>query len=485
VAERADGALVIYRNQAMSLFDLKRITRSVLKLTSLLAASLLVVPIASLAQGTPVPPATPPMIVMPPRTGTTAVPVSLDQAVRMAQNASPTAIQARGLERSDRAALRAAKGALLPQVTLSAGRVIQYGGGTTRVNSSGEQVSVTQKPVNSNGMTFNLQLFDGGQRLYDLRAARADIEAARAANLGAQYNIALNVKQQYYAVLAALESEDAAKAQLSEAQEQFKSSEAKVRAGVATMSDSLRGVVTVNNAQLALITAQTNLATANAALTRLVGSDTPVTADTASTASERFDPLPDSAALIALAENGPAVQQAQANLDAARQLRKASKSTYLPSLNATYSRSGSGVDNRFGFGNDPFTYNGRLSLGASYNLFNGFQRELNVVRADVAEDNARATLRDAQLAASSSLAGYIGSLRAAAQRVAVQAATVKASEEDVRVQQQRYNIGASTLLDLLTSQTALQQARAALISARYDYRIARAQIEALVGRTLQ
>lgn len=450
-----------------------------------LAASTICAPPSARAQTPATPPVTPPMLVLPGRTTTSPTAVSLEQAVRMAQQASPTAIQARGLERSNRAAVHAAKGALLPQVTLTAGRVIQYGAGATRINSNGEQVSVAQKPTNSDGMTFNVQLFDGGQRLYDLRAARADVEAARANSLGAAYSIALNVKQQYYAVLAALESEDAANAQLTEAQEQLKSSEAKVRAGVATMSDSLRGVVTVNNAQLALITAQTNLATANAALTRLVGSDTPITADPATSSSERFDPLPDSAALIAFAQNGPAVQQAQANLDASKQLKKASKSAYLPSLNATYSRSGSGVDNRFGFGSDPFTYNGRLSFGASYALFNGFQREANIVRADVAEDNARAALRDAQLAASSSLAGYIGSLRSAAQRVAVQAATVRASEEDVRVQQRRYNIGASTLLDLLTSQTTLQQARSALISARYDYRIARAQIETLVGRTLQ
>lgn len=452
--------------------------------TAILASTICLAP-GAVAQSTGSPPVTPPMVVLPGRTTTPPIAVSLDQAIRMAQKASPIAIQAQGLERSDRAALRAAKGALFPQVTLSAGRVIQYGAGSTRINSNGEQVSVAAKPTNSDGMTFNVQLFDGGQRLYALRAARADIESARANSLGASYNIALNVKQQYYAVLAALESQDAANAQLTGAREQLKSSEAKVKAGVATMSDSLRGVVTVNNAELALITAQTNLATANAALTRLVGSDTPITADPTAVSSERFDPLPDSAALIAFAQNGPVVQQAQANLDAAKQLKKASKSTYLPSLNATYSRSGSGIDNRFGLGSDPFTYNGRLSLGASYTLFNGFAREANVVRADVAEDNARAALRDAQLAASSSLAGYIGALRSAAQRVTVQAATVRASEEDVRVQQQRYNIGASTLLDLLTSRTTLEQARAALISARYDYRIARAQIETLVGRNLQ
>ena len=107
------------------------------------------------------------------------------------------------------------------------------------------------------------------------------------------------------------------------------------------------------------------------------------------------------------------------------------------------------------------------------------------MRAKVAEVNAEASLHDAQLAAQQSLTQNIGALRSASQRVAVQTASVAAAEEDVRVQQQRYNIGASTLLDLITSQAALATARQALIQARYDYRIARAQLEALVGRDLQ
>ena len=60
-----------------------------------------------------------------------------------------------------------------------------------------------------------------------------------------------------------------------------------------------------------------------------------------------------------------------------------------------------------------------------------------------------------------------------------------AATEDVRVQQQRYTLGASTLLDLLTSQSTLDAARSALIQARQDFRVARAQLEALVGRELQ
>jgi len=410
--------------------------------------------------------------------------ISLDEAIRMAQLNSPQAIQAEGTERTSKAARVSAIGAILPSVSLSAGKSIQFGGAQTRLNQNGEEVTTSSDPVNSTGLNLNMTLFDGGQRLYNMRTSKSQIEAAAANRVAVKYNVALTVKQQYFAVLAAIESEDAARLQMAQATEQFKTSIAKVRAGVATRSDSLRGVIQVGNAQLALINAQSSKEAADASLTRLVGSQVPVTADPRSI-QENLAALPDSAELAGLAKNGPAVEQARANLDAAEESRKASKATYLPSLSASYSRSGTGTDTRFGLGHDPFTYNGRLNFSLSYPIFNNFQREEQVVRAKVAEVNAQATLRDTQLAAQESLTQNIGALRGASQRVAVQVASVAAAEEDVRVQQQRYNIGASTLLDLITSQAALATAQQALIQARYDYRIARAQLEALIGRELQ
>jgi outer membrane protein len=410
--------------------------------------------------------------------------ISIEEAVLMAQRNAPAAIQAEGQERTSRAAKTSAVGAIFPSASLSLGRTIQFGGGQTRVNQNGEEVQIAAAPTNSSGLNLNMTLFDGGQRLYALRTAKYDIAAAQANRVSVKYDIALQVKQQYFAVLAAIESRDAAELEMAQATEQFRVSTAKVRAGVATRSDSLRGVIQVGNAQLALITAQTAKEAADAALTRLVGSEVPVTADPAS-ARENMAALPDSAELAKLAKQGPAVQQAQANVDAAEESRKASKATYLPSLSASYSRSGSGTDSRFGLGSGTYGYNGRLAFSLSYPVFNNFQREENVVRAKVAEVNAQVALRDVQLAAQQSLTQYIGALRGASQRVAIGTASVAAAQEDVRVQQQRYNIGASVLLDLITSQAALAQAEQALIQARYDYRIARAQLEALIGRDLQ
>jgi len=153
-------------------------------------------------------------------------------------------------------------------------------------------------------------------------------------------------------------------------------------------------------------------------------------------------------------------------------------------VTAGYSRSASGTSGAFALGADQYAYSGALRLSLSLPLFNQLQREEQVVRARVAEDNADVALRDARLAAAQSFTTVMGAYRTAAERIAAQAASVAAAEEDLRVQQQRYAVGSSTLLDVLTSQTQLDQARQQLIRARYDQRVAKAQLEALVGRDL-
>jgi outer membrane protein len=298
-----------------------------------------------------------------------------------------------------------------------------------------------------------------------------------------QFNVALQVKTQYYAILAARESEAAALTQLDQAQAQLSAAAARVRAGAATLSDSLRSVIQVGNARLALLTAQNNLRIASAALTRLVAAPYLVTAQSSDTLEQALASV-DSVELLRLAERGPAVTQATAQLMSANAAVRSAHAPYLPTIDLTYSKAGNGFDQAYGLGK-PFAYSNSFRIGASYPLFNNYQRENALTQARVAADNADATLRDARLAAQQNLVQQLASLRAALERIQIQQASVASAEEDLRVQQQRYALGASTLLDLLTSQTTLDQQRAALIQARQDYRLARAQIEAIIGRDLQ
>jgi outer membrane protein len=408
-------------------------------------------------------------------------PITLDEAVRLAQRNAPSAVQSRGELRATDAAVRSSYASFLPDVSVSASRSYQGGTRTPRTDLPLDQQQGTSPWSSSSGASLSLQLFDGGARLFQLRRARADQDAAEANDVNQHFRVALDVKQAFYDGLAARESEAAARTQLAEAQLQMRTATARMAAGAATKSDSLRTVIQIGNAQLALITAQNALRTAEATLTRLVATPFPVTPADDSLDVQRI-PL-DSANLEQLTLEGPAVRQAAAQWQAARASQKAARSSYLPSIRMNYSRGASGTDWQYGWG-DPFRYSTNLSFSASYPLFARLNREEQRVRADVQEANAGAALRDARFAARQQLTQFLGALRTAEARIAIQSASVAAAEEDVRVQQQRYAVGASRLLDLLTSQTELNNARAALIQARYDYRIAKAQLEALVGRSL-
>jgi outer membrane protein len=402
----------------------------------------------------------------------------------MAQKLSPQIVQAEGSVRTANASVRSAYGAFLPSLSLTAGATRQFpsGAGGTRIEN-GQVITLASEPWSySGGLGANVDLFGGGRRFFDLQQAHQDVVAARAAQVTQRYDVTLAVKQQFFNVLAARESEDAARAQLDQAVQQKRAAVLRVRSKVATRSDSLRADIQVREAQLALLGAQRDLTVANAGLTRAVGAEAPVTAST-----EALPPLTlslEDDALRHSAAQGPSVQQARANLSSASALRRGSWAGYLPTVSASYGRNASGTDPNFGFGTDDYNYSGSFRLSMSLPVFDRFQREADVTRAKVSEANAKAALRDAELAANQTLAQALGAFRVAGQQVEAQAASVAAAEEDLRVQQQRYAVGGSTLLDLLTSQTQLTQARQALIRARYDQRVAKAQLEALVGRDL-
>ncbi len=416
-----------------------------------------------------------------------ARPVTLQEAIDLALKNTPAAVQAIGLDRNAAAGRRQAVFAYVPTLSLTAGSGRTQG--TTINNFNGQLTALSGNPWSySNGMAMSVEVFDGGRRWSELNRIRATADVAEVTAVTARFDASLQVKQQYYAALAARESAAAAKAQLEQAEQQLKASSARVAAGVATKSDSLRSAIQVGNARLAVLTAENDLRVANAALTRIAGSTATITASPADTI-DTPSPLPTEAELASMISDGPAIKLADANVAVAAAAKRSQRSTYLPSLTMSYNYAFS--DNSRGFaGRNLLLVGGNnasrqtLNFNISYQLFNGFSRETQSINLDVSLRNAEAQARDARLAARANLTTQLRALQNAQARVSVQQAAIAAAEEDLRVQQQRYALGASTLLDLLTSQTTLNQARQALIQARFDGRVARAQLSSLVGRPL-
>jgi outer membrane protein len=410
-------------------------------------------------------------------------PVTLPEAIRLAQQNSPQTISARNATRANEATVRTRLSAFFP--TLSGSASGGHGSGTT-FNSAGQIIqrnSVTPWSF-SRRLSASWLLFDGGDRNFQLNVARANVASAEANEVAAEFSVAYSVSQQYFAALAARESRSAAVTALAEAQQNLRAATARIIAGAATRSDSLRAVIAVGNQQLAVLSAENDLQNANAALTRLVGTPFVVTANEGDTAV--VAPIEaDSAVLLNALESAPTLLAAKASVAAARASVRSSRTDYFPTVSTSYGFTDQNASPNFDWGQGPTSRNKSFSLSMNIPIFNGLAREEAVQRAKINEMNANASLRDARLLAQQQLVQYVGQLRLAQARIAIMRASLEAAQEDLRVQQQRYDLGASTQLELLTTQTQLNSARYNLVNARYQLRIARAQIEALLGREIR
>lgn len=406
-------------------------------------------------------------------------PISMAEAVRLAKENNVANISGNNSIRLANNAVRAAKAQLYPTLNATAGQNKSAG---QRVGPQNNIIDYNPVWSYQTGLNANMTLFDGGKAFADIKTQKANVAAAQAQEVNTQAGVELQVKLAYNSILAAKESEGAAQAQIDAAKAQLETSIEKVKAGAANVSDSLRSVVQLGNAQLALLTAQNQYRVSTANLTRLVGTNYFVTADPADTVAHPITPI-DSTAVAQLALEGPQIRALQAQLTSNTAAERSAKAAYLPTLTMGLNYSGSGTG-AYGLNNSPFPYSRGVNFSLNYPLFNRFTRENNIATAQISYEDTQAQLRDAQLAAQQNIVTDFATLRNAEETMRVQQINVEASQEDLRVQQQRYALGASVLLDVLNSQVELVTARQALIQARLNYRNARAQIEAAIGRDL-
>jgi outer membrane protein TolC len=408
--------------------------------------------------------------------------VTLADAIRLSERVQPAVVRAAGDLETAAAQRRNVWGAYLPSLTASSSASSFFSEGPSRIDPITGQVlsgNASNRSL-STSLSASVDLFTGFRRGAEGRAARANQTAAEASLVDARFQQALTTTNQFLDALAAQQLVRVRETSVRRAEEQLKTSVAKLRAGSATRSDSLRSLVTLGNARLELIRAGTDLATAEAGLARLIGETGRVQAMDDSAFYQVMAP-PDTAALRTEAvSKSPRIQSASAVAEAARAGLKASRSAYWPSLSLSANTAWNASRS-----NDYDLFNQRqLSLGLRWNLFDRFDRELAIAQRSATVDVADAAAADEQRAVAAELTAQLAELDAARIQIEITLTSVVAATEDLRVQQERYRLGASTIVDVLTSQEALNQAEVDVVVARFDYLRAKASLEALIGRTL-
>jgi outer membrane protein len=407
--------------------------------------------------------------------------VTLNDAIRMAKQALPGVVSARGSVRTADAQVRSAKGAYLPNLNATSTASTNYSESSQFDNTTGKlEPSNTRTNNVGFGLNASIDLFTGFRRGADSRFADASQYAAVAGLTDAEFQAELATTQQFFDALSAQQLVRVRGASVRRAEEQLNLATAKLKVGSATRSDSLRSVVNLGNARLALVSALSDVAGKQATLGRTLGQDGRVAA-TDDSVFYSFTLGLDTAALQQEAQSrSPRVQAAEANTEAARASLSSSRATYFPTLALSGAANWNGGNSR-----DYQLYGSRsLSLGLSWPIFNRFQREQTIATRLSSLDVAEANERDARRQIQASLTTQTALLEAARVRIDIAGASMQAATEDLRVVNERYRVGAATILDILNSQEALAQAEVDVITSRFDYLKAKAQIEALIGRRL-
>ncbi|MEA2764540.1 MAG: outer membrane protein, partial [Gemmatimonadaceae bacterium] len=404
--------------------------------------------------------------------------LTLAEVVERALTVSPLVASGSGGVRIARADKRVATGAYIPAVTATSEALRTNVRSASSTGGSGAAAASSR----TYGLAAAVDLFTGGRRRANERVASANIRAAGSTLVADRFSVMLVAQQGFYEVIRATDLVEVARRGLAEANQLLRYTTDMFRAGTVTRSDLLRAQLQSTTMQEQLLAATDTMVSASYVLGWLVGVEGAVGV-IADSASESIRPLAlDDSAIVRIAvEASPSVAVAQDVAAATNAALLAARTLYVPTITANAARNWAT--------NSPIAPGApqagwTVLVGTSYPVFNGFQREDAIARADVAAYVARVTMSDTRRAARASAAQLLAALSTTTAAIALGGEAVRSAREDLRVQTARYRAGISTMLDVLTSEAALTQAEYGLVLSQHRYHTTRASLEALVGRKL-
>ncbi len=470
-------------------------------------------------------------------TAPTSATLTLDEAISAARQNNPIYLSTANNRRTADAAIRSARGQLLPSADASFSGRYQQGGQQVLSGVSFNSSSASVQSAYNVGLNYRVN----ASTFLTPRAAVANREAVEADITGSAEQLRAAVTQQYITVLQAKARASLQDTLVRTAETQLELAKAKVAVGSGTSLDIRRAEVALGQTQVALLRERNNVEIEKLRLYQQMGVPQP---DSVVLVTEFpvFEPSFSLANLLDDARGqNPAIVALRARERSADLNVKVARSTYTPTLSLStgiggnsyeYTNPGFLVNQaraglaasqascfqqdsirvRLGLGsnncggpqytftsvqedairsrNNQFPFNFQrspigLSAVLSLPLFDNFAREERVQRAQVDKDDAVFNVRAKDLALTADVTQAYRSLTTAARTVALQEQTSAKAREELAFAEERYKVGASTFLDVVTSRGTYEQALIDRVNAIYDYHKAFAALENAVGHPLR
>jgi outer membrane protein TolC len=290
--------------------------------------------------------------------------------------------------------------------------------------------------------------------------------------------IIFRVVDSYYGVLLAKKQLELAEQSMKTAQAVLNRSKDRFESGVVVESDLLSAQVRLATRKQELIRAQNNLALSRAQLSTSMGISTENDFDLAEALAERNLPATTlEEAEKKAVELRPDLKRIRSQEAAQQQSVSIAKSSFGPRVNAFAAWEADNPTFIAGGGGN----NWLAGIEVQFDLFEGGAKRARLSHERAMQEKVAAVKEMAADATRLEVRRAYYELDSARQQVEVARATIPASQESLRINQNRYDSGLSTITDLLAAEEAARRTQAEYWEAVYRYHTGYASLELASG----
>jgi outer membrane protein len=467
-----------------------------------------------------------------------ARPLGLDEAIRLAKSNNPTY----RITANDQAAadwgVREAYGNLLPSVNAS-GSASYTEAGVQRFGTVDLGVQSTDWYSSGYSLSFNWGI--DGRSLFGVSSARAAQESTAAGIRSAEFDLENRVTLQYMTALRARDAVGVARDQFERAAQNLDLVQTRVAMEDVAATEGRQAEVDLGRAEVALLQAERLYRAERLRLMEQLGEVIDGELELVSE-FEVFEPTWSADELLAEALAAhPSLRAARAQEGSSRAQVRQARSSYFPSVNVSTTLRGftqqalnedfivnsvqgqyegalrsceqnnalaSSVGGPFNardctqFASSdvavqealaqnkafPFDFTKNplsLNLSVSLPVFQGFSRQRQVEQAEAAADDASHLRRQEELRLRTAVTQSVDNLQSAFRQVQIEERNQDLATQRLTEARQRYEVGNTSILELMDAQTSLTTAQRDYLIAVYNFHQSLVALQAATGRTLR
>ncbi len=333
----------------------------------------------------------------------------------------------------------------------------------------------------SGGVNLSQSLFNFGGKVNSVRQSDNSYQISRIQKRNTTSKIILNVYTFYYDYLKNSELYEIAKEDLQLSQRQLDLVKQQFDLGAVSKTDYLKATVRYGTAKSTLLNRELSF---NNSFKNLRNSMGLIGKDTLINLPKKVEinliiPSFDEAYQLMLSSS-PSLNILDRRVTSAKISVKQSWASSLPSLNMSLGYNATSSDQvTKQYFEDNYIKSANLTL--SIPLFNGFRKrnDIKISKLQLSQEQASysTAIKDAEV----DLYSLLNRLNNYEELIPIQEEVLLSAEEDLKLAQQKYELGSANILELLDAQLAVIQASSSLVSTKYDAAIQLANLDDLIG----